>query len=367
MRFTVLRDNLIGPLTHLEKAVGKHATLPVLSCILFTVDDEVLSMSATNLEVGVRCTVSVRDAEPGTAAVAASVFVQVVNALPAGASLTVSLASGHLEIMSVGATSRIALHDATEFPMLPKVDGGTIVRVSAHDVREVITSVAYCASTSTIKPELASVFVHASGSELIAAATDSFRLAERRLPLKHPVSADPFLVPARSSTDLVRALERVGNEEVELVFDQHQLSFTQPDMYLTLRLVAGTFPDYTQIVPREFVTEATLLTADLARVLRKASAFSNEFNQSTLSLAPKKKVCTVHTRNTSIGETTDTIPANLTGEDLTISFNQRYLADALHTIATDSITMRFAGPGRPALVRPVGDETFLYLVMPMNR
>lgn len=368
MRCIVSRENLVEPLTHLERTVGKHATLPVLSCILLNVDGDILSMSTTNLEVGIRCDIPVRDAEPGTAAVAASVFAHVVNTLPVGATLTMVLAAGHLEITSAGATSRIALHDTAEFPVLPKVEGGTTVRVPARDVREAIASVAYCASTSTIKPELASVFVHLCGSELVTAATDSFRLAERRLPLKRPVSAEPFLIPARSSVDLVRMLERVeGGVDVELVFDQHQLSLTQPGRYLTMRLVAGTFPDYTQIIPREFVTEATLLTSDLARVLRKASVFSNEFNQTTLTLSPKKKTCTIHTRNVSVGESTDTVPATLTGEELTISFNQRYLVDALHTIASDSVTVRFAGQGKPALVRPVGDETFLYLVMPMNR
>ena len=119
--------------------------------------------------------------------------------------------------------------------------------------------------------------------------------------------------------------------------------------------------------PVSLLTEATMVCFDIETILRRATVFTDQFNQTTLTIIPKKKQCTVHTQHASVGETTDTVPAALTGEELTIRFNQRYLLDSLQPIATDSVVFQFAGQSQPAIIRPIGDTTFLYLVMPMNR
>lgn len=366
MRCTTTREQLLEPVTLADKSVGKNHTLPLLACILLKVEGPLLRITATNLEVGVEYTVSVLNTEDGVVAVSGAVLTHVISSFPSGAEVTLSTTKGYLEVVSVNGTSRLALQEADEFPILPRILDGTEVTLPAKELREAIGGVAYCASTSTIKPELASVFVHADGGVLITAATDSFRLAEKRVPLKQSVSFDPFLIPARSTQDLLRVLERAQGS-VTCTVSQHQLSLTLPGVYMTLRLTSGTFPDYTAIMPKEFVTEVTTLLFDLERTLRKASVFSDQFNQTTLTISPKKKQFTVHTENATVGETTDTLAAALTGEDLTIRFNQRYLLDGLHPIATDSVVLQFAGQSQSAIIRPIGDESFRYLVMPLNR
>jgi len=366
MQCTTNREQLLEPVMRAEKATGKNHTLPILACILLEVSGDRLSLTATNLEVGVTYSVPVKNTTDGTVAVAGSVLAQVVGSLSSGAEVSLKVDEGGLVVESVGGSSRIAAQDTEEFPALPQVDGGEEITLPAKLLKDAITSVSYCASTSTIKPELSSVFIHPNNSELIATATDSFRLAEKRVPLKDSVQSDPFLVPAKSTHELVKVLEQ-AKDTVTLLVGEHQLSLMLPGVYMTLRLVNGTFPDYTQIIPKEFATEATLLAADLDRTLKKAAIFSDQFNQTTLSVEPKNKVFTVHTEHQSVGETTDSLSAALEGEELTIRFNQRYLMDALHSISADSVTVQFAGQSHPAVVRPVGDTTFLYLVMPMNR
>lgn len=366
MKCTVTREQLLEPVLQTEKSTIKKHTLPVLSCIFLEVKDSVLFLSSTNLEVGVRFTVEVDKAENGTVAVSGSVLAHVISSLPSGIEITFGTDGGHLLLQSSEGISRIALQNAEDFPVLPEVEEGVELFLPAKELRETIQSVVYCASTSTIKPELSSVFVHPDGDILIAAATDSFRLAEKRTPLKKSVHSEPFLIPGKSTATLLRVLEQADGD-VKVVSNKHQLSITLPTVYITLRLVAGTFPDYTQIIPKEFVTEAIILVFDFERTLRKATAFSDQFNQTTLTILPKKKKFEAHTKNDSVGETTDTLVAALTGEDLVISFNQKYLIDSLHSITSDSITLQFAGQSQPAIVRPVGNEGFLYLVMPMNR
>lgn len=366
MKCTLSREQLLEPLTRAEKMTGKNLTLPILSCVLLRVEGAALTVTATNLEVGIRGSVHTKDTEDGVVAVSASVLTQVVNALPSGSTVKMETSDGFLLVAGAGGQAKLALQDASEYPALPKVEGGETLSLPARAVITAVNSVSYCASTSAIKPELSSVFLHANGGTLVAVATDSFRLAEKKVPLEKAVTADPILIPARSAVDLVKVLE-LADDTVTLSMNEHQLSITLPDVYMTLRLVNGTFPDYTQIIPKDFAVEATMLRFDLERALRRAGIFSDQFNQTTLTLEPKKKHCTIHTSHASVGETTDSIDAVLEGEPLIIRFNQRYLMDALHSIEQDSVVLQFAGAAQPAIVRPVGDMSFLYLVMPMNR
>lgn len=366
MRCSSTREELLESIILAEKATGKNHTLPILSCVILTVQENILTVTATNLEVGVRYTIPITHGTDGSVAVSGLVLAQVITTLQTGSTVTLETKGGYLLIQSVTGESKITLQDTNEFPLLPIVESGTTCTLPAHALYSVITSVAYCASTSIIKPELSSVYIHPDGGVLIAAATDSFRLAEKRIPLPQPVSIEPFLIPVRSTHDLLKLLEHTNND-ITVSVSEHQLSIQTQNAYLTLRLVSGTFPDYTQIIPKKFITEATVVRYDFEHILRRAGVFVDQFNQTTLSLFPKKKECSIYTQHTTIGEVKDSIHTAVTGQDITISFNQRYLLDSLTSIATDSITLQFAGQAQPAVIRPVGDTTFLYLVMPMNR
>lgn len=366
MKCTAKRESLIGPIAQVERSVGKNLTVPVLACVLMRVEGNTLTLTATNLEVGVRYSVPVSGGVDGTVAVPAGVFSHVLSSLPSGAEVALEVVEQVLVVQGGGGSSRITVQDAEEFPSLPVVDEGVDVTLPQKALVSALSSVAYCASTSTVKPELASVFVHPAGNELVCAATDSFRLAEKKVPLKQSVEADPFLIPARSVHDMVRVLTD-DDKPVTLRVGEHQLSLTIGGVYMTLRLTQGTFPDYTQIIPKEFVAEATLLVADFERVLKKASVFSDKFQQILLTVEPEEGVFTVHTENSAVGESTDTVPAALEGESLAVRFNQRYLNDAFHTIHTDSFVFKWSGGSTPAVMRPVGDDSVVYLVMPMNR
>jgi DNA polymerase-3 subunit beta len=366
MKCIVTREQLLDAVIQAEKSTVKNHTLPVLSCILLEVSGTQLFLTATNLEVGVRFTVPVSATEDGSVAVSGGVLSHVVSSLPSATEIQFSTDEGHLLLQSSEGISRIALQNTEDFPVLPEVDNAKEVILPAKELRDTINAVVYCVSNSTIKPELSSVFVHPDGSVLIATATDSFRLAEKRTPLKRSVESEPFLIPGKSTGNLLKILEQAEGE-IKISSNKHQLSITLPNVYITLRLVSGTFPDYTQIIPKEFITEATMLVYDFERTLRKATAFSDQFNQTTFTLSPKKKKFVAHTKNDTVGETTDSLSAALTGEDLTISFNQKYIIDSLHSITSDSITLQFAGQSQPAIIRPVGNDGFLYLVMPMNR
>jgi DNA polymerase-3 subunit beta len=225
----------------------------------------------------------------------------------------------------------------------------------------------YAASPSMIRPELGSVFVSPRKSGVVYVATDSFRLAEKTTPGAAREDGDDVLIPLKHTGELLHVLEHIPDEEVVLSTEDAQMSVAAPHIKFVSRVVDATFPNYKEIVPRSFATEATLLRNDLVETLRKARVFSGAEQQVGLHLYPKRKVFSATAQSADVGEMSDTIDAALSGDDIDINFHIGYLADCFSSIESDSISLGFSGPGKPLVVKGVSDPTFMYLVMPLNR
>jgi DNA polymerase III subunit beta len=224
----------------------------------------------------------------------------------------------------------------------------------------------HCAATSSVKPELHSVFLAGEAGKITAVATDSFRLAEKTVPLKSRGGVPPILLPARNAAELIRILESF-NGDVEVYFSSNQLSVQIDHVYYTSRLIDGAFPNYQQIIPKDFVAEAVLLREDFTSALRALTLFTDKFLQVSFLCDPKRKVVELSSRNADVGEEVVTIKAAVSGEEIKMSFNSRYLADAAIPLSGESLRLCMQGPGKPLVVKDSADDSYLYLAMPMNR
>jgi DNA polymerase-3 subunit beta len=366
MKFTATKEQLIQRLTHLERVAGRSKELPILSCVYISVSDGEMTLRGTNLEVGVEYTVSVKDAEDGVVAVPAHVFAQTVQTSQPGSSIVCEVKDTTMVVTAGKSVARIATQNSEEFPVIPQVENPKEVSFPAQALISVVKSVVGYTSPSTIKPELASVFVQFDGTEIVSASTDSFRLAEKRASLPKAVESDPFLIPARVVQDLLYLLEDEKGD-VLIARNEHQFAIVRSGVYATFRLTTGNFPAYEAVIPKEFDASATLLVADLERVLKKQGIFLDKFYKTTIGTRASDGVCVIDTHNESVGDSHDEIPATIEGEDVAVGFNQKYLIDALGPIPTDSCVLHFAKNKGPLLVVPVGDASFKYIVMPMNR
>lgn len=367
MKIVFIKETLTKFSTLLERVVVKHPTLPVLECVHISTNDQTIVLRATNLEVGIELRMSAKIEGEGVCAVPAGVFLRAIHEAPSGAEVVLELTGTTLHITYPGSKLELTTYEVDEFPTLPKKEGTVLEKLDAQVLKRTLQSVLFSVSTSSIKPELASVFVHFISTGVVGAATDSFRLAEKHVVVEggtteHP----PILIPQKVAQELLRALEYV-DEPLTLTVNENQLSFETQDLYFTAQLTQGTFPDYTQILPKEFKAEATVLKQDFQGALRQTALFSNQFNQVEFRVDPKKKVCSMRAEHENLGTVDVEIAAALTGEALSISFNHRYLADVLQVLTTDSIQLSLVGSGQPMLVRGIGDTSFKYLVMPMNR
>ncbi|TSC66923.1 MAG: DNA polymerase III subunit beta [Parcubacteria group bacterium Gr01-1014_72] len=367
MKIECLKDKLLHAVIKADRIAGKKHSLPVLNCLVFEASGGSLSIRATNLDLGIETSLPVKIIQEGSVAVSGSVVSSFLSNLPSSTLLSFEVKEGNLFISSGRGGSKALIkaipHD--DFPTIPKPEGKKIV-IEAQALRKGFQSVCFAASASVVKPELASVFVSIGNGEIVFAATDSFRLAEKRIPLKGGEGGESFLVPLRNAAEILRFLDDVSGT-VELRFSKNQLSITGENFHLTSRLIEGVFPDYKQIIPKETTTEAVCLREDVLQTLKLVNVFSNTFNQITLFFDPPKKLFEARTKNADIGESSQSVAAAVRGDTLELNFNYHYLIDSLQPIQTDSVSLSLSGAGRPMIVRGVSDGSFLYLVMPMNK
>lgn len=365
MKIECIKDKLAWGLNKIVRVAGKNLTLPILSCVLFEAKKGSLKIKATNLDFGVEIAIPTKVIKEGMVAVPANVvagFIESIN------DRTVLLESdeNNLAITTERNKTTIKVYNHSDFPNVPEPTKEFSLKINPNDFLKGLSAVYYSASTSTIKPELSSVYIYEQGDDLVFAATDSFRLAEKKIKIKKRGNFSSVLIPNKNIQEIIKVLDGV-TEELEVNISKNQLSIAVEGLYLVSRLVDGAFPDYKQIVPKEFKTEITLLKQDLINSLKLANIFSDNFNQISVHCLPKKNLLELKTKNNNIGENVNSLKAAIKGEDIDINFNYRYLSDAFSSINADSVFLGFNGLSRPVVLNGVSDKSFTYLVMPMNK
>jgi DNA polymerase-3 subunit beta len=229
-----------------------------------------------------------------------------------------------------------------------------------------IKSVWYSSATSSIKPELSSVRMYPLNNKLVFVATDGFRLAEKKINIKEIPDFTHVLIPVKNASEIVRVFEGV-DEELDFYIEDSQIAVISKNIYLVSRVIEGNFPDYKAIIPKEFMTEAIVLKQDLVNAFKINTIFSDSFFHIKFIVNVENKSLEFITKNNEVGESSTQIPAVIKGNSLDINFNYRYINDSLPVLNTDSLSFSFSGSNKPLVINSVGDDSFLYLVMPMNK
>lgn len=365
MEINIQQSTLLETLELLGRISTKHVSLPVLQCVLVEATADSVTFRATNLEISAEVTKTATVVEPGVVAVPAQVLLQTIQ-LISQPEVTLKVEEQTLRVETKQSVSQINTIPYDEFPHLPQVEGEPQTINRSLFVLG-IKQAAFAASQSSIKPELGSINItQQKEHSLTFVATDSFRLMEKTVPQKGVVLDGSILLPQKNALEFARICDSL-DEDPQLMVSENQcaLSFANTGVYITSRLVNGSFPDYKQIIPKEYVTDVTVLKADLVSLYKRTSIFLNRFSQVTLTITADG--ITASANNGEVGATTESIAAQVSGEELTLNFNQRYLMDPLSFVNDESVVLRFAGIGRPMVMSGVSDTSFRYLVMPMNK
>ncbi len=366
MKIEAIKEKLDEAFGKADKIAGKNASLPVLSGFYLDARDNLLVIKATNLDLGISVSLPVKVTEPGIAVVPAHTLSSLISSLISDRNVTLDTKNQILEVKTKTTKTNIKTLPSEEFPIIPDIGNDNSFSMPARDFMFGIRSVIYAAAIGSIKPELSSVLIKHEGEFLVFAATDSFRLAEKKIKIKKSPHFKQILIPQKNALEIIKIFDK-GEEEISIAIEEHQIALRANGVYLTSRIIDGTFPDYRQIIPKESSTKATVLKQDLINSLKTSLIFSDSFNQLSMRVAPKEKEFEIESKNSMVGESVQNIEAVLEGGNISISINHRYFTDCFQSITTDSISLGFSGPAKPVVVKGIGDQSFLYIVMPMNQ
>jgi len=374
MKVTVLQESLAHGLSIVSRAVSARSTLPVLSNVLVATDEGRLRLSATNLELGITCWIGAKIEVEGSTTVPARTFVDLVATLPAEqVALNLNTTTQTLNVRCGASNTDIKCIDAQEFPPLPVPDIEDSIQINVADFKEMIQQVALAASVDEARPVLMGVLTTVDKDKITMAAADGFRLSVRKATLSTPASQPvTAIIPARALNELARIAAN-GEEMIAMVLPKArgQVIFRIKDAELVSQLIDGTFPDYQQIIPRSYKSRTLLSTQALLKACKQAEIFAREGSnvarlniKSNGELEPGSVEISAQSEETGSNETI--VAATIEGVGLLIAFNVKFMREVLEVIKTPNVALETSAPNAPGVIRPVGDENFLHVIMPMH-
>ncbi|MCC6199014.1 DNA polymerase III subunit beta [Candidatus Nomurabacteria bacterium] len=348
-----------------ERMTGKNLSLPILHSLFLSTTGKSIRIRSTNLAVGVDIEIPAQVKKEGEVSINGATLSNVFGNLEDDTVVVLRQEGEHLLLQTEHTKTIINTFPLEEFPTLPVVEGESFT-IEAATFAEGIRSVYFCAATTEIKPEIASIFIYAEQQTLFFVATDSFRLAEKKIKIKGLSDISKILIPYKNSADLLRVLDSLSGEVV-IMFNKNQLSLFGGGIYFTTRLIDGAFPDYRLILPKEEETKVVLIKQELLSTLRLSNVFSDKFSHVLFSVSPTIKKVLLSARNTDVGSNESSVDAVIEGEAIEVSFNLKYFIDVFQALQGDSVALLFTKVNKPILVKSVQDTSFLYLLVPTNR
>jgi len=373
MRVSCLQENLAKGLSVVGRAVATRSTLPVLANVMLATDNGRLKLSATDLEIGINCWIGAKVEEDGAITVPARLFIDLVNSLPPERiDMELIVRTQTLNLKCARYEANIKGIDAQEFPPIPSLEEGEgQITLEPDTFRKMIEQVVFAAATDESRPILTGVLAKFEGNQLTLAAADGFRLSVRTAEL--PVETEPasVIIPARALAELARI--SAEEETITLVITpaRRQVLFHMPNVDLVSQLIEGNFPDYQQIIPRSYATRTVVNTNGFLRACRTANIFARDAaNIVRLQIVPGGELApghmTIAATSAELGDNVGEIDASVEGDEIEIAFNVKYLMDVLSVIDTEKIALETTTPSSPGVIKPVGAEDFVHVIMPMH-
>lgn len=373
MKVSCLQENLSRGLSTVARAVAPRSTLPVLGNVLLQTDEGRLRLSATNLEMGITCWIGAKVTEDGSTTVPARTFVDLINTLPnQQVDMDLTVRTQTLNVRCGSYNNDIKCIDAQDFPPMPprEIDGG--LELNTEELREMISQVSFAASMDDARPVLTGVLLEIESGEMTFAAADGFRLSVRKAHLPSP-AAGPLkaIIPARALSELARI---IGDEDkiVTMILppNRGQVIFRTRNIELVSQLIEGTFPDYRGIIPASYSTRSILPKTEFLQACKAADIFAREAAHSArLHIEPGAEGpgrVEVSATAAETGSSEIPVDASIEGEAMEIAFNVRFLMDVLSAMSAPSIALETSGPSAPGVLKPVGRDDFLHVIMPMH-
>lgn len=365
MKMVCTKKNLNASLTITSRVIGSGNTLPILNNILLKTDKGRLKLSTTNLEMAISTWVGGKIEEEGAITVPARLINEYVSNLTAE-KISISTENRDLLLEAENTQTHMKGLPADDFPLIPEVGNTLYTRIDSKQLQQTIREVVYAAAFSETQPEISGVLFNFEGKTLLLAATDRYRLAEGKVELSEEVpSPKQIIVPSRAVNELDHLL--TGEGAVEVFLKEGQVCFKAQETELVSRLIEGQYPDYRQIIPKSFLTEAEVERNTFAQALKATSLFATESNNIEFNFSPQAGgAIIIKSQSAQTGDSEIRVPSQITGQKNSIVFNYRYILECLNHLSDEKIILRAINSSSPAEISPMGRGDYLYIVMPIK-
>ena len=366
MNFTCNRELIQKCIINAERITGKNLSLPILSSVFLATNKKVLIIRATNLEVGVEFQIPAEIKTEGSVAIPGTLFSNILANIPDEENITIAATGGVCKIITKTKNISVKGYTPDDFPTIPNIPDEESFNIPSTKFIQGVKSVLMSASLSDIKPEISSVYIHHEANNIVFVATDSFRLAEKKVAYPNSKGFKGIIIPIKNIIEIIKVFES-SNEDLLIKITKNQISCVGKTAYTTSRVIQGIYPDYEQILPKKHTTEIVILKQDLLNAIKLSTLFSDKFNKIQLNINPKDKKCLISTKNTEIGETETSLTVTMVGEPIEIALNGKHIFDCLNAIDRDSLVLEFNEANKPVVIHGLGDSSFTYLTMPLTK
>jgi len=382
MKLTCTQENFKKAIYNTERVIGKQSTLPILENILLESEKGMLKFSATNLEIGVFLKIGAKIEKEGKITVPAKLISSFVNNLPAGENISIETDDQLLKIKSGNYKANIKGLSAQDFPIIPEFKGNFLFSFSGIELQNVLPKLLVSVSVDGARPELGGVNVILGEDGVNMASTDSFRLLEVKVGFKKEKSDEysallskinSIIIPSNTLSEVLRAITPETGE-VKVAIEESQIFFQIDNVRIVSRLINGKYPEYKQIIPKEFSTKVMIDRDELLRAVKIAGFFTNKSGEVNFKLKSKEGELEITAQSEDKGENRTQIKASIVGPDQEIVFNPRYVTDGISAVTTPKIAFLANSGSSPVVLRMVSekdekieiDENLTYVVMPIK-
>jgi len=365
MEITVTQENLNRALSAVGRVASSKTQLPILGNILLRTDGNRLLIAATNLEIAITQYIGAKITKPGSITIPARLMSDFISSLPKE-SVELKVINDNLHIKSGKYNSIINGFIADDFPELPTINEKSSIQYSikVEDFKEAVSQTIITTSNDSTRPVLTGVYWHSYQGQLYLAATDGYRLSERRLiETKSDVSA---IIPTQTLQEVLRNINESSNE-IDILFDETQVRFRINEIEIISRLIDGNFPNYRQLIPESSETTVIINKADFIRITKIAGLFARESGGSvTITVNKTKNNLSIHSIASQSGENTSEADADVSN-DGQITLNSRYLSEALSVIDGEKVEFSFSGKIAPCILKSTDQKTeYYHIIMPLK-
>ena len=367
MKFSCAKKAFAEALQITSKASSSKQQMPILSGIYLKAKENTLELQATDYELGFIINIPAEVEETGQIVLSGRYLQEVVRKLP-GESVSFSF---HREeniahLQSEQANFTLLSMNASEFPIIPAVEGVLSFTIEDGNLRELIKKTVFSCAMDETRPVFTGCLMEVDENTITMAATNTHRLSTKKITLEEPIGSIKIIIPAKSLNELLHIMNPEHPSDVQVTCSHNKISFVFDNIYMTSRLIEGSFPDYKHVIPTEFSTEAQIPVMAFSEAVDRVALISRSNEYNIMRLSFNQNQVHISSNNPDIGNADETVPISMEGPEVNIAFNVKYITDVLKSINGEKCLFSLNQSLNPMRIMEEGDDTFLYVVTPVR-